>query len=157
MIKKIRWANESILRRTLQQQSGITHLFFLVSNTTRGSTICVRCMHVLGCDPYGKWQTCHDYIVWSDMHATCTLSHELNTIINLSPLWQWKLNTKAQKDLTKSCRDNEMCCKSHVYPRTRTHWHPHTCKSWYRQEVPFFLGYGLRKTDWELNHKNISE
>ena len=26
--------------------------------------------------------------------------------------------------------------------------------SWYRQEVPFFLGYGLRKIDWELNHKN---
>ena len=25
--------------------------------------------------------------------------------------------------------------------------------SWYRQEVPFFLGYGLRKIDWELNHK----
>ena len=22
--------------------------------------------------------------------------------------------------------------------------------SWYRQEVPFFLGYGLRKIDWEL-------
>ena len=27
--------------------------------------------------------------------------------------------------------------------------------SWYRQEVPFFLclGHGLRKIDWELNHK----
>ena len=30
---------------------------------------------------------------------------------------------------------------------------PNTCTSWFRQEVPFFLGHGLREIDWELNHK----
>ena len=28
-----------------------------------------------------------------------------------------------------------------------------TRTNWYRQEVPFFLGHGLRKIDWELNHE----